>query len=41
LNAIEGVVKQYEAMFVACEVPERTRKMIMGGTMSQFLRLPD
>ena len=41
LNGIEGVVKQYQAMFQACDVPERTRKMIMGGTMSKFLGLPD
>jgi hypothetical protein len=32
LNDIESVVKQYHAMFEACQVPERTRKMIMGGS---------
>src|SRR6202047_2700347 len=41
LKGIEGVIKQYHAMFEACDVPERTRKMIMGGTMSKFLGLPD
>ena len=40
LKGIEGVIKQYHAMFEACDVPERTRKMIMGGTMSKFLGLP-
>jgi uncharacterized protein len=40
LKSIEGVVKQYHDMFEACDVPERTRKMIMGGTMSKFLGLP-
>jgi len=41
LRSIEGVVKQYHDMFEACDVPERTRKMIMGGTMSKFLGLPE
>ena len=41
LKSIEGVIKQYHDMFEACDVPERTRKMIMGGTMSKFLGLPD
>ena len=41
LKGIEGVIQQYHAMFEACDVPERTRKMIMGGTMSKFLGLPD
>lgn len=41
LNAIAGVVNQYHAMFDACDVPERTRKMIMGGTLSKMLGLPD
>jgi len=40
LNEIESVVGQYRAMFEACGIPERTRKMIMGGTMAQMLRLP-
>lgn len=38
---IESVIAQYRALFDACEVPERTRKMIMGGTMVQILGLPD
>jgi len=41
LKSIESVIKQYHDMFEACDVPERTRKMIMGGTMSKFLGLPD
>ena len=41
LKSIEGVVKQYHDMFEACDVPDRTRKMIMGGTMSKFLGLPE
>ena len=39
LNEIETVVNQYRRMFDACSVPERTRKMIMGGTLSQMLGL--
>jgi len=41
LEGIEPVVKQYHALFEACAVPERTRKMIMGGTLSKMLALPD
>ena len=41
LGEIESVVSQYHALFDACDVPERTRKMIMGGTLSQMLGLPD
>jgi uncharacterized protein len=41
LAQVESVVKQYGAMFDACDVPERTRKMIMGGTLSKMLGLPD
>ena len=41
LNEIESVAKQYRAMFNACDVPERTRRMIMGGTLAQMLGLPD
>jgi uncharacterized protein len=36
-NRMEGVVAQYRALFDACDVPEATRKMILGGTMSQVL----
>jgi len=28
-------------MFDACDVPERTRKMIMGGTLAKLLGLPE
>jgi uncharacterized protein len=40
LNEIESVVNQYRRMFDACNVPERTRQMIMGGTLIQMLGLP-
>jgi predicted TIM-barrel fold metal-dependent hydrolase len=40
LRNIEGVKAQYHAMFDACDVPESTRKMIMGGTLSKMLGLP-
>jgi predicted TIM-barrel fold metal-dependent hydrolase len=40
LARIEAVVNMYHAVFDACDVPEPTRKMILGGTMSQFLGLP-
>jgi uncharacterized protein len=36
-NRMEGVLAQYRALFDACDVPEATRKMILGGTMSQVL----
>ena len=38
---VEGVVNQYRALFDACDIPETTRKMILGGTMSQMLGLLD
>ena len=41
LDGVEAVVNQYHAMFDACDVPEKTRKMIMGGTLSKMLGLPD
>jgi hypothetical protein len=41
LNGIESVVRQYHDLFEACDVPERTRKMIMGGTLAKLLGLPD
>ena len=40
LDRIEGVVSSYRALFDACDVPQSTRRMILGGTMSQFLKLP-
>lgn len=40
LARIETVLTMYRAVFDACDVPEATRKMILGGTMSQFLGLP-
>ena len=41
LQNIDGVMGQYHAMFEACDVPGRTRKMIMGGTLGKLLGLPD
>ena len=41
LSSIESVVTQYRALFEACDVPERTRKMIMGGTLIKLLDLPE
>src|SRR5437867_1554922 len=41
LDEIESVVKQYHDMFEACDVRERTRKMIMGGTFANRLGLRD
>lgn len=40
LDGIEGVLNQYRALFDACEVPESTRKLILGGTLSNILGLP-
>ena len=39
LSGIEGVVRQYRNLFEACGVPERTQKLIMGGTLAKILRL--
>jgi len=33
---IEAVLERYVAMFEACDVPERTRKMVLGGTLSKM-----
>jgi uncharacterized protein len=41
LRNIEAVMGQYHALFEACDVPERTRKMIMGGTLGKLLGLPE
>ena len=40
LDEIESVVRQYQALFEACDVPLQTRKMIMGGTLAKMLNLP-
>jgi predicted TIM-barrel fold metal-dependent hydrolase len=40
LENIENVVKQYHALFEACEVPEATRQRIMGGTLIKLLGIP-
>jgi len=36
---IASVVRQYQAMFDACDVPPQTRTMIMGGTLAKMLKL--
>ncbi len=41
MKNIDTVIGRYQAMFDACDVPEKTRKMIMGGTMAKLLNLPD
>ena len=41
LSEIESVVNPYHSMFDAGDVPERTRKMIMGGTLAPMLGLQD
>ena len=38
---VEKVLVQYRAMFEACGVPESARKLILGGTLSKMLGLPD
>lgn len=38
---MENVLNHYLAMFDACDVPEKTRKMILGGTVAKMLGLPD
>src|SRR5215831_12247418 len=40
LSEIESVVRQYQAMFDACDVSPHTRRMIMGGTLAKMLNLP-
>jgi predicted TIM-barrel fold metal-dependent hydrolase len=40
LSEIESVVHQYQAMFDACDVLPQTRRMIMGGTLANMLKLP-
>jgi uncharacterized protein len=39
LDEIEGVAGQYRELFEACGVPERTQKLIMGGTLAKILHL--
>jgi predicted TIM-barrel fold metal-dependent hydrolase len=41
MKNIDTVIGRYQAMFDACDVAEKTRRMIMGGTMSKMLNLPD
>lgn len=39
LDAIEHVIRQYRSLFHACGVPERTQKLVMGGTLSKVFNL--
>src|SRR4030095_1730173 len=41
LPGVESVINQYRALFDACDVPARTRKMIMCGTLTKLLGLPE
>jgi hypothetical protein len=41
LSGVESVTNQYRALFDACDVPARTRKMIMGGTLTKLLGLSE
>jgi len=38
---VEHVLTQYRAMFEACGVPESTQKLILGGTLSKILQIPE
>lgn len=40
VEGIEGVVRQYRALFEACGVPESAQKLILGGTLTNILNLP-
>ncbi len=40
LDQIETVIGQYKSLFNACDVPARTQKLIMGGTLSKKLGIP-
>jgi predicted TIM-barrel fold metal-dependent hydrolase len=40
LDGIEEVLHRYQAMFEACDVPPRTQKLILGGTLANILGLP-
>jgi len=39
LDQIEGMIASYRALFDACEVPEHTRSLIMGGTLSAAFKI--
>lgn len=41
LGGIEEVLSRYRDMFEACDVPERTRKLILGGTLGKIFGLPE
>ncbi len=41
LDGIERVLAQYRALFEACNVPARTQRLILGGTLAKILGLPD
>jgi uncharacterized protein len=41
LDGIAPALAQYRAMFKACDVPPRTQKLILGGTLAKILGLPE
>lgn len=41
LEGIERVLVQYRALFEACDVPARTQKLILGGTLAKIFGLPE
>jgi predicted TIM-barrel fold metal-dependent hydrolase len=41
LDGIAPALAQYRAMFKACEIPARTQKLILGGTLAKILGLPE
>jgi len=41
LDGIERALGQYRALFEACDVPARTQRLILGGTLAKILGLPE
>jgi uncharacterized protein len=41
LDGIAPALAQYRAMFKACDIPPRTQKLILGGTLAKILGLPE
>jgi uncharacterized protein len=41
LDGIERVLAQYRALFEACDVPAHTQSLILGGTLTKILALPE
>lgn len=40
LHNIENVLARYHSVFQACDVPEKTRKSVLGGTLAKKLGIP-